>query len=213
MITKASFDSFEAFAAWAEDTLVPTYFGACENDSANSTWTAYKDAGKTQIAFKYDYGWTVEFTAYKSASVSRSATGWQGSESFYPDAWMCSNGIMLDCLARGVGVIFTKNNRGETVTVINDATNTGTLAQSMTSVYCTAYGDDPAITSPTQFHPISANQTQFVPFCSDAPYSVVSYTPNAFYMPQGQFYSSGMSRFSAGSHIYLTNGYWAILDS
>jgi len=215
-IQKLSFTSIEDFFAWAEEALVPAYFAAIT--TANDKLTGYRDSGKTEPVFEYEYGWSGKFTAYKSASVSRYVTGGSGYSAQIPEVMTCKNGVII-----GLGdpvyayAIITKTNGGETATIIG--ANSSGVSYACGTFYCTAWGDDTTLTASTAFTPRDANQTCLVPFMTDAPYgrSNISFTPYAFYIPQGQYYNLGMGTFwttdgSTFNKEYITNGYWAIQD-
>lgn len=221
-ITRIPFESMAAFAEWAAANLVPRYFAATAY--ASNTLTCYRDEEKTQPLWSFTSANQVTQSAYKSASVSRATPGKSlASPSWVKTAWVCANGVMLDCGDRFCCTIITKNNRGETTTVIGGGSSyaaacTGAVRASATSVtatatpYVTAWGDDTGITTSASFIAREENQTSLVPFVNDTPSGTLGYTPYAFYIPAGQFYNMGYGTFTAGGKKYLTNGYWAILD-
>lgn len=211
-IAKTLFDSMADFVSWAESTLVPEYFGAVSYDTSTGTLTGYLDAEKTDPVWSYVSNNTPKMTAYKSASSSRTITGRALASAGFPEsAWTCANGVIIYNDSRLMQAIITKNNSGKAMSVIGGGGNSPNYLY--TNVYCTAWGDDPSITTGLSFTPIAGNQTSLVQFCTDAPVGSVSYAPNAFYMPYGQYYGAGLGKFTSDGKTYLTNGYWAILDA
>lgn len=204
-IEKYTFASAAAFAEWAETGLAG-YFAA--TDFENNIFTGYRDAGKTEPLFSWTCASTNAIKAYKSASVSCSVGG--GSNIAPATALVCKNGVILYGTSGKGHAIITKNNSGATMCVV--AGSASGIATACVSFYCATYGDDTALTSAKTFTKRDANQTVFTPFATDAAIGSSSYAPNAFYMPEGPYYSLGLGRFSAGGKTYITNGYWAILD-
>lgn len=213
-ISKTVFSSMAEFVAWAEANLIPAYFGAVDLDSSTNTFTGYQDAEKTKPVFQFIGGNSCSLKAYKDASTAVTVSGKSQASPTYPkNAYVCSNGVMINDLPRSMSAILTKTNRGIVAVAIVGTNGTWTSAvMTETTCYCCAYGDDTTITTATVFKPIDANQTAFVPFCTYAPYNTVSYTPKAFYLTQGQYYTAGDGKFTAGGKSYITNGYFALLD-
>ena len=58
----------------------------------------------------------------------------------------------------------------------------------------------------------AGEQTLLCPFCTNANLGEPSYTPNAFWIPFGQYYSMGYGTLAMNGVTYLTNGYWCIKD-
>lgn len=150
---------------------------------------------------------SINFSAYIDASTAftQSSGGYQ-----LKTAHTCTNGVILEFANAGnyiAWVLLSKTNNGAVAVVYSP----GTVP---TGYSATAWGDDavPATTGDMGFTARASYQTQFVPFITVPPGGSVSYTPNAFYMPYGNLFSSGNGSFIAGGKLYLTNGYWAILD-
>ena len=207
-ITKATFSSLQEFSDWMQTNLVPEYFAAVSLDG--SRLTCWRDTGMTEPLFAYE---APRVYAYKSASVVRDMTGVTAAENYPSSAFKCGCGVLIADTTHSNHVIITKNNNGDTVTVISGRNNNQNPNFLYNLVFCTGWGDDTSITTGLSFTPIAGNQTSLVQFCTDAPVGSVSYAPNAFYMPYGQYYGAGLGKFTSDGKTYLTNGYWAILDA
>lgn len=207
-VSRHSFADAQEFTAWTAANLVPSYFGAVDFD--DNWWYGYEDAEKTKPIIAYEFGWSPRFRVYKSPAVYNDITGVGGYSALVPNIYTCGGGVLFDAIARNLCAIIAKTNNDVTASIIGGSDNgdRGYFAK----VYAYALGDDTTITTQREFNTRASAQTCLVPFCTDATFGNSSYTPKAFYMPEAQYYSSGMGTFTAGGKTYLTNGYWAILD-
>jgi hypothetical protein len=123
---------------------------------------------------------------------------------------MCANGALIRCGASSTqsDFIITKTNNNKTAFVYFQGNVTQLTRNNFRVV---AWGDTTPDTT-RSYTATEANQTQFVPFCTDAALGDVSYTPNAFYIPVGQHFNMGIGKLTMDGVDYLTNGYWAIKD-
>jgi len=197
------------FAAWMQANLVPDYFAAVTVENAAVTCT---DAdGNTLLTISWGTtgggNLVLTFNAYKSGSYATTFS--RGSISVCQYCASCANGALVVWKATNgdnmqQALLITKTNNGKTALIF-----AGENLYSTT--LCIAWGDV-APDSTYSFTPLTANQTQLVPFCTDAALSTPSYTPDAFYIPVGQYYSMGIGKLALDGTTYLTNGYWAIKD-
>lgn len=207
-ITKESINSqdISVLAAWMLTHLVPDYFAAVTLE--DSTITCTDADGNTLLTISGTS--TIVLNAYKSASnvftVSRAGVG----ACDYCTA--CANGAFIVWRQATAGnpmqqaLLITKTNNDKTALVFSGAANYAG------NVYCVAWGD--AMPNNVRaYTPLTANQTQLVPFCTDTALGDVSYTPNAFYMPIGQYFTAGFGALTIDGVTYMTNGYWAIKDA
>ena len=213
-VTMYTFSTPEEFTTWTENNLVPQYLGAVElTGSTDKRWTGYADAEKTQKVLVYNFSSPPSFVAYKSPSVYGSIDGVTGTLKPVPNIFVCGGGVMIEVLSRNICALLAKTNNNVTACIIGGSSLSGSSGRSsLSGVYSFAYGDDTTISSKRTFNPVMSTQTCLVPFRTDANAGSTSYTPKAFYMPEAQYYSSGMGTFTAGGKTYLTNGYWAIVD-
>lgn len=186
-------------ATWMRTNLVPDYFAAVTVESGVITCT---DADGNTLLTKGSNS----LTAYKSASASAGISPHAGMQTV-TEAYNCANGALL-VFSNGTytaHVLITKTNNGATAIVFSQPTIPG-FTNGISSV---AWGDI-LPNNAYAFTALTANQTQLVPFCTDAALGTVSYTPNAFYIPVGQYRAFGVMTLDGVN--YLTNGYWAIKD-
>lgn len=208
-ITKESINSqdISVLAAWMQTHLVPDYFAAVTLGE-NSTITCTDTDGNTLLTISGTS--TIVLNAYKSASnvftISRAGVG------ACDYCAVCANGAFIVWRQATAGnpmqqaLLITKTNNGKTALAFSGA------ASYIANVYCVAWGD--AMPNNVRgFTAVNANQTQLVPFCTDAALGDVSYTPNAFYMPMGQYFTAGFGALTIDGVAYMTNGYWAIKDA
>ena len=202
---------WSVLAAWMQTNLVPNFFAEAviENSTLNC-----KDADGNILMSKGSG--TGVITAYKSTTDSASMS--PGSSTAgqalgkLTYACKCTNGALLvfEQGAYIAHVIITKTNNNKTAIIFCQPNNATTTLTSLLN--CVTWGDAmPNISY--SFSAIPTNQTQLVSFCTDASYGSISFTPFAFYMPVGQYYNMGIGSITMNGHVYLTNGYWAILDS
>lgn len=153
-----------------------------------------------------------QVTIYKSTAVSDSLTVDTSMNGKYTIA-KCSGGILIisgTSNTHHLNFIITKTNNDVTAVIAGGNYN---LVTALTqSIIAAAWGDAEDATKTRTFTPSAQNQTQFVSFTTYAKPDTTSYTPNAFYLPDGQYYSLEYGKIIVNGKIYITNGYWAILD-
>lgn len=189
-------------AAWMQTKLVPDYFAAVTY--ANSTITCTDADGNTLLTID-----SSNVTAYKSAT--NTSNMYNAAPQTWLYACMSANGAYLianTVFGSTACMIITKTNNGKTAFITSDEQATSVCRKNIKRV---AWGD----TTPDTTHEFTAyteNQTQLVSFTTDAAFGDVSYTPNAFYIPIGQYYNLNGAVLTIDGVNYLTNGYWAIKD-
>lgn len=188
-------------ATWMRTYLVPDFFAAVT--FAGSTITCTDADGNTLLTFG------TGIAAYKSQSASVTLSSSMPTPITY--ACMCANGAYMHFGTSSTqsDLIITKTNNNKTAIVYFQG-NVTQLARNNFRVV--AWGDTTPDTL-RAYTATEANQTQFVPFCTDAALGDVSYTPNAFYIPVGQNYNVGIGKLTMDGVTYLTNGFWAIKDA
>ena len=189
-------------AAWMQANLVPDYFAAV---TVESNVITCKDADGNTLLTKGSNS----LTAYKSASASAGIASHTGMQTV-AEAYKCANGALLvfSNNTYTAYVLITKTNNGATAIILNQPANS--LSGFTSGISSVAWGDVMP-NNAYAFTALTANQTQLVPFCTDAALGTVSYTPNAFYIPVGQYRAFGVLTLDGVN--YLTNGYWAIKDA
>lgn len=154
-----------------------------------------------------------QVTIYKSTAVSDSLTVDTSMNGKYTIA-KCSGGILIisgTSNTHHLNFIITKTNNDVTAVIAGGHSN---LVTALTNGICAAaWGDAEDATKTCTFYPSAQNQTQFASFTTYAKPDTTSYTPNAFYMPVGEYYDWSYGKFTAGGDTYITNGYWAIKDA
>lgn len=213
-ISFTNLGSFEALTAYMQ-TLVPEYFASvseaggvisCKDSDSNTILSVTMSGSNPQ--------YTVKFKMFAN-STSYIEIGGVG----YMPKWAgkCGKGVMIGVenpdggYAQRTYCIISKNNAGKTA-FVSGYGNT-VQAACCTSVGCTVWGDDAVkVTNTLTFTPEASYQNALCNFGTHPPYGEVSYLPDAYYMPQGIFYSNGFTSFVQGGKVYMTNGYWAILD-
>ena len=150
-----------------------------------------------------------------SEDESFSSQFWYRSDMPNPYAAKCDGGIMFFTRLSGTqhgGFIITKNQKGKIAVIVSsdDKPKDVTLT---TDVHAVAFGDNTGAVKTRTFSASSQNQTQFVPFTTYANQNEISYTPNAYFMPVGEYYDLNGGKFRSGNYVYVTNGYWAIKDA
>ena len=203
-------NSMNTLADWMTQHLVPTYFGSVVATSSTTLNCYDSDGNIVLIIHPGSSSSNNAITAYASETVSISLTNNEGiSKITY--AAVCSRGCLLTFSSGTNGrmeVLITKSNNNITTVVFRKGLDGGQLG----GMYCVAWGDIDPISYLSVTPITTAQQTQIVPFLSNAPYGTISYTPDAFYIPVGQYYGMGIGQLTLNGNIYLTNGYWAIKD-
>lgn len=204
---------YSVLATWLNANAVPDYFASVTYSSGTITC---KDADNKTVLVLTCSGELspAEFTFYIDSTNYYYLTWASYYVSTIKEAWACSNGIMLRFVNPGNAayentVIITKSSSGKTACVFTTA---NTLAAHNTNIRALAFGDA-SIGADITVPKAAGNQTQFVPFVTHPAFGHVSYTPNAFYIPAGQYYDSGYAILHVGNSDYITNGCWAIKDS
>lgn len=187
------------------------------NANATEYFASYTMNGNTMIAKDAQNNVMLEWDGsnvkiYKSATVFDTKTADTASAGTYTIS-KCNGGIMVIAgseSSHDMSFIITKTNNDVTAVIVGSYSNHATAMTS--NIYAAAWGDAEDSTKKLTFTPVSQNQTQFVSFTTYAKPDTISYTPNAFYMPVGEYYSLNYGKFTAGGETYITNGYWAIKD-
>lgn len=189
----------EVIANWMRTYLVPDYF----SEVTTTGWNIQcKNGNDTVLLFDPDAYSADRIKAYRNETDFANIGA--ASLPFGCDyAYTCENGAMIH-VSSNIWILITKTNNGRTAII-------GTTGGNSQGIPCVAWGDAAPYSTLT-YTPRSGEQTQLVPFCTDAPYQTTSFTPNAYYMPVGQYYTLGAGRLIIGNTAYLTNGYWAIKD-
>ena len=187
--------------------LVPTYFGSVVATSSTNI-ECYDSDGNTILIIHPATGNAITVYASETTSISLSNSEAINKITY---AAACSHGCLLTFASGSNGrmeVLITKSNNNITTIVFRKGLDGGQLS----GFYCVAWGDIDPISYLSVTPITTAQQTQIVPFVSNAPYGTISYTPDAFYIPVGQYYNMGIGQMTLNGNIYLTNGYWAIKD-
>lgn len=213
---------FATFAAFVQETLVPNIFKTATYDSETGVLTCTDDDGN--VALEIKGGSTATSSAYFFRAY-RTAAGGYFYQNFnaFPNASgdgleviACDNGLI--CTANvvapnGYGRIFcfllAKTNNGKPAIIFGDLTNSLETA-CITNILHVALGDSATMSTVTTFTPEAAQQTTLCPFGTNADVGTASYTTDAYYMPMGQNYNSGIAQFSIGNDHFITNGFWSI---
>ena len=197
--------------------LVPTFF-------ASYTFSSYVDSyndSNSNILFTVEATSAVTsnanvFGAYKSSSVYYK-TDWSGSStgktSVVSKVISCDGGVLI--IGDGIGVIITRTNNNGICIILRDnyKNNTTGNEYKYQGVRCFSWGDITAEEKSLTFSPTIFSQTQLIPFCTYCQYDTNNYTPDAFWIPFGEFYSVTSGKFTGPNGVeYVTNGYWAIRD-
>lgn len=222
-IEKTYIKSPASLLEWMQDNLVPKYFASVRKDETTSQYF-YVNANT-------DDGWAMTFSltgsnAYAAAIKSDNSfvqANFYGIAAALPYAQssyaaICENGAMISLYGPessssnyAANIIITKTNLDKTAIILTSG-GENTNSRFYTGIRCVTR-DDALPAQALTFSPIFAGQTVLVPFTTEAADGVISYTPNAFYMPKGQYHSMGFGKFTAGGKTYMSNGYWAILDA
>lgn len=150
---------------------------------------------------------------YKSATVFDTKAADTASAGTYTIS-KCNGGIMVIAgsdSSHEMSLILTKTNNDVTAVIVGSGTSNRATALT-NSICAAAWGDAEDSTKTFWFYPSAQNQTQFVSFTTYSKPDTVSYTPKAFYLPDGQYYDLEYGKIIVNGKLYITNGYWAILD-
>ena len=148
--------------------------------------------------------------AYIDSSTSASVSYFNSGYILY--GCNCTNGVLL--FVTGTSgyqghILISKTNNNKVAFVFSSAHSVS--PNPYTTYYCVAWGDDD--TSTFTFTGKASEQSLMCPFCTNAIMGETSYTPNAFWMPFGQYYNMGYGKLTDDGTTYLTNGYWCIKDT
>lgn len=214
--------SFAVFAAFIQENLVPNIFKAATYDSETGVLTCTDDDGN--VALEIKGGSTATSSAYFFRAYRTAAGGYiyQNFNAFPNtsgngfDVIACDNGLICTASViapNGYGRTFcfllAKTNNGKPAIIFGELAN-DVAASSRQNISHVALGDSETISTTTTFTPETAQQTTLCPFGTNADVGTASYTTDAYYMPMGQNYNSGLAQFSIGNDHFITNGYWAI---
>lgn len=196
--------------------LVPTFFASY---TSSSNEDSYKDSNSNTL-FTVDLSsssssYANVFGAYKSNSVYYKTdwTSGTGRTSVVSKVISCDGGVLI--IGDGIGVIITRTNNNGICIILRDNYKNGTTGQEYKyqGVRCFSWGDITAEEKSLTFSPTIFSQTQLIPFCTYCQYDTNNYTPDAFWIPFGEFYSVTSGKFTGPNGVeYVTNGYWAIRD-
>lgn len=205
--------------SYLRSILVPTFFTSYTEDGNNDI---YKNTNNNPL-FAY-VGVTASsaqpsacmFRAYKSGSVyydTDYATSDSGKTAAVNKIISCDGGVLI--VGDGIGVIITRTNNDGICIIIRDNYKNSTTGQQYKyqGIRCFSWGDITTSEKSLTFSPQSFSQTQLVPFCTYCQYNTTNYTPDAFWIPLGEFYSVTAGKFvGPDGYDYITNGYWAVRD-
>lgn len=216
-ITRAKLGSNSDFLSWLQANTVPNIFASVSWRSDGSTIQALDDDGNVVFWMQPS-----QFIALVNDNVQKTySNGYELISSSGDDKWSdiigCDNGFILEAKS-GVSkryllvLMCAKTNNGKVAVVFASGDTSSRTTVLRSSIHHIARGDNPSLETTTSFSPESAAQTVLTPFATNADIGDVSFTPDAFYMPMHSAYSAGLGKFSLGSDIFITNGYWAIRD-
>lgn len=130
--------------------------------------------------------------------------------------YKCNNGIMLRVYNSSGDynntIMFSRTNGGKIACVCSIQNASQTTGANHLSFWAIANGDVSPLNS-YSFSKNTRNQTSIIPFMTCNDLSASSYTPNAGYIPNGQYYNMGYGSIVIEQTTYLTNGYWVIKDA
>lgn len=205
------------------DNCVPYYFSSVTlSDNAILFYEGDNLIFKIQATYVDSDYILSKIEAWKSVSNSVSRTYSTTQKSYFPGTSiaLCDGGIIVRFGVREYNspLLITKSNSGKTVFVFSsDSANSASNAKAKyTNIASVAWGDSITDVSSERiltFNAVEEYQTQFVPFTTYCQPDTVSYTPAAYYMPIGQYFSLSYGKFISGNYTYITNGYWAVKDA
>lgn len=216
-ISRAKLGNNSEFLAWLQANTVPNIFASVSMRGDSSTIQALDDDGN--VVFLMQSG---QFVAYVNDNVQKTySNGYAIIDNSGDDRWSdiigCDNGFILEAKSGGdkrylLVLMCAKTNNGKVAVVFATGDTPSRTTVLRSGIQHIARGDNPSLETATSFFTESAAQTVLTPFATNANIGDVSYTPDAFYMPMHSAYSAGIGKFSLGSDIFITNGYWAIRD-
>lgn len=182
-------------------------FGSVE--LSENTITMKDSDGNTTIA-TIDTNITITAYANSSTYIAASYSQYNGATIQY--GYKCANGIILPVTGnsnKSAHIMVTKTNNNKVAFTFTKTHINGAYAY--TNYFCVAWGDIDV--SEFSISAKASEQTLMCPFCTNANLGGTSYTPNAFWMPFGQYYNMGYGTLTMNGVAYLTNGYWCIKDA
>lgn len=213
------FTTKDQVRSYLRSTLIPSFFASYTTESSNID--IYRDTNNNPL-FAYvgvtsgGQASACMFRAYKSGSVyydTDYASTDAGKTSAVNKIISCDGGVLI--VGEGIGVIITRTNNNGICVILRDNYKNGTTGQQYKyqGVRCFSWGDITAEEKSLTFSPATLSQTQLVPFTTYCQYGTNNYTPDAFWIPVGEFYSIPAGKFTGPNGVdYITNGYWAIRD-
>ncbi len=212
-ITRAQVNGVEELAAWLNENA-SDFFSSVTFTSGE---LVARDADENIIFSMGNYGTGSGYLAVRSYRSAESyITSGPLSSVTTIDIIKCDNGIIIDFYYswnanRRFGILIAKTNNDK-IAVISSAggDNSATTNYLCNKLQHVALGDSTTISTTTTFTPETAQQTTLCPFGTNADVGKASYTTDAYYMPMGQNYNSGLAQFSIGNDHFITNGFWAI---
>jgi hypothetical protein len=205
--------------------LVPTYFASATYNSSDGS--LFKDSdGNVLLRESNRNSANSAWYIYKSTSsyVYLDYDSTQQDQTYVTKIISCDGGVLIHMTGSNRstpsgGLIITRGNDGKTVIIgntnYNARGNTGGTTQvyRYTKVNMFKWGDVTSSNVQLTFTAQRTNQTQLVPFTTYCNAQTTSYTPDAFWMPFGEFYEVNTGKFLGPDGVeYVTNGYWAIRD-
>lgn len=218
-----SLQDWAAIIAWMQANLVPDFLQSVAVDQTDNTLLNCTGIGG-QLLLQLKMGGSKALAAAYICHSDSSVTDLAPTQTGNTFRWAaaCKNGAMMRFSYKNDGqsvsgsytfaLLFTKNNLGKSAVVVTKPANE-TPVQSMTSgVYVAAEGDNPTDVK-LSFSCRNMEQTQLIPFVSNAVTNEISYTPDAFYVQCGNFYDLPYTTFVDANNVtYITNGCWAVKD-
>ena len=223
-IVRASLTSPSALASWMQTNAVPNIFKSVT--FADNTITATDDDDNKVLEIKAftDRG-NGYLRAYRASNsyIAFDTLDRMPDTNSTIEVIGCDNGFIVSTLVGDEGtyswtyyrlaILVSRTNNNKVAVVFTTGASDTAIGQVMThNIKHVAFGDSTTIATQTNYAAESAAQTVLTPFATNANIGDVSFTPDAFYMPMHSAYSAGIGKFSLGSDIFITNGYWAIRD-
>ena len=224
-IVVQNFTDTSAALTYLRTLLVPTYFASATYDS--SIGTSFKDGDNNVLLMETERSatnsaWILYKSASSSIALSYHSTN-QADQTYVSKIVSCDGGVLIHMTGSnrstpGGDLIITRGNDGKTVIIGNtNYTARGTTGTDQlyryTKIDMIKWGDDTSANKRLTFTAAASNQTQMVPFTTYCKAGYISYTPDAFWMPFGEFYEVHVGKFLGPDDMeYVTNGYWAIRD-
>lgn len=218
-IVRAQVASVEALASWMQENAVPNIFKAVAYTDSVLTATDADDNVVFELNGGNGAGNSGFFRAYRAANNSLGFALNLFPVSTMIDIIGCENGFIFEAHVRNstgaerlFACLISKTNDTEPAIVFPSTppSTSSSPQQYTTGLHHVAFGDSATMSTTTTFTPETAQQTTLCPFGTNADVGTASYTTDAYYMPMGQNYNSGMAQFSIGNDHFITNGYWAI---